>query len=146
MQLEQELVDSVLVEAIRVLDLLCEIDPSLVPQLLHPIKKVYNRIKPDSSPLVLFSVMVLFVSKFFEQSIVKHWTNHLLAYDVLDFFATHQQKILESTDIFRKYVPVFLRLLAWSPFTFDVLFRQLLPSLVSMTSYIELFHLLLIYR
>lgn len=38
MQLEQELVDSVLVEAIRILDILCNIDPTLVSQLLHPVK------------------------------------------------------------------------------------------------------------
>jgi AP-5 complex subunit zeta-1 len=83
------------------------------------------------------------IKVYFGQVLTARFNDPGVAYDTIEFVLGNAEMLLNSTNIFTKYVPNLLKILAWSPMTFVADFLQLLPACVSLTTASEVLHSLL---
>eukprot|EP00397_Hematodinium_sp_SG-2012_P001523 GEMP01001526.1.p1 GENE.GEMP01001526.1~~GEMP01001526.1.p1 ORF type:complete len:798 (+),score=210.78 GEMP01001526.1:187-2580(+) len=157
----REFCESVSMEAVRILDLLCLMDCSLVSRIFPAIKKVYERTCQKTGffvrGLVFSAVLQYFLNHshhvifdvdpvlhhFFADYVSLRYRRPLLAMSTLLFLTNNTSKLLLHTNVFSRYYPAILKLLAWHPRTVQAEAILLLPAMVGPTSYISLFHSLL---
>ncbi|CAK9094551.1 AP-5 complex subunit zeta-1 (Adaptor-related protein complex 5 zeta subunit) (Zeta5) [Durusdinium trenchii] len=153
----REFIEGVSMEAVRILDLLCLMDPSLVTRIFPAVKKVYERTANRQSGVVFASVLQFFVNHgqhvifdvdpvlhhFFEDYVSVRYRQQLLAMSTLLFLTTNTSKMLLHTPVFPKYYPAIIKLLAWHPRTLAEEVLPIVPAMVGPSSYAELFHTLL---
>lgn len=149
--------DLVLVEAIRILDLVCRLDTAQVPSLFPAVKKIFNRDSTKKNGQVFLALLQFFVNHgivvgydvepvfrtFFESYLSTHYNNASLAFQTLSFFLTNKRQLLQHTSVFTQYFPPLVKLLAWFPYSYQSEFLELLPAFISPATFIELFHLIL---
>lgn len=153
----KEFTEATSMEAVRILDLLCLMDPSLVSRIFPAVKKVYERTANRQSGLVFAAVLQFFVNHgqhvifdvdpvlhhFFADYVSVRYRHQLLAMSTLLFLTTNTSKLLLHTPVFPKYYPAIIKLLAWHPRTVAGEILPLIPAMVGPTTFIELFHTLL---
>ncbi|CAJ1454391.1 unnamed protein product [Effrenium voratum] len=153
----REFIEGVSMEAVRILDLLCLMDPSLVTRIFPAVKKVYERTANRQSGVVFASVLQFFVNHgqhvifdvdpvlhhFFEDYVSVRYRQQLLAMSTLLFLTTNTSKMLLHTPVFPKYYPAIIKLLAWHPRTLAEEVLPIVPAMVGPSSFAELFHTLL---
>ncbi|XP_048576058.1 AP-5 complex subunit zeta-1 isoform X2 [Nematostella vectensis] len=155
------LLEGSIVEAVHILDLLCQSDKSLVPKLIEIIRRLYGRITTDMSmgkwkrvmlPVVQFFLnhgeAVVFDAEpackmLFGNFVSAYYFSAPFAFDVVMFCLNNMEKLCLSTSIFIKFFPNLLKILAWFPRTFLMEFLELLPVMMSEDSAVEVFHSLL---
>ncbi|XP_033108449.1 AP-5 complex subunit zeta-1-like isoform X2 [Anneissia japonica] len=155
---DQELVEACLVEAISILDVVCKLDSSMIPKLFPALKRVYARISDDiGQPRVLCTIVQFYLNHcdavvydpqkafdlFFGKSISMHYYDHAVAFDAIMLCRDNMKRLCHNTNILEKYFPNLLKILAWNPRTFLSEFFDLLPSFLSPTTALEVFHTLL---
>lgn len=153
----KEFTEATSMEAVRILDLVCLMDPSLVSQIFPAVKKVYERTANRQSGLVFSAVLQFFVNHgqhvifdvdpvlhhFFVDYVSVRYRRQLLAMSTLLFLTTNISKMLLHTPVFPKYYPAIIKLLAWHPRTVASEILPLVPAMVGPVSFNELFHTLL---
>merc|ERR1740123_841189 len=153
----REFTEATSMEAVRILDLLCLMDPSLVSCIFPAVKKVYERTANRQSGLVFSAVLQFFVNHgqhviFDVDPVLQHfcvdyvsvrYRQQLLAMSALLFLRTNTSKMLLHTPVFPKYYPAIIKLLAWHPRTVASEILPLIPAMVGPTTFAELFHTLL---
>ena len=153
----REFIEGVSMEAVRILDLLCLMDPSLVTRIFPAVKKVYERTANRQSGVVFAAVLQFFVNHgqhvifdvdpvlhhFFEDYVSVRYRQQLLAMSTLLFLTTNTSKMLLHTPVFPKYYPAIIKLLVWHPRTLAEEVLPILPAMVGPSSFAELFHTLL---
>ncbi|XP_013782855.2 AP-5 complex subunit zeta-1-like isoform X2 [Limulus polyphemus] len=153
-----------LVEAVSLLDILCQADSSLVLSVVPTIRRIYDRLYAQGTTLVnLGNVSVLCsVVQFFlhHSSAIIHKLDDVYVFlfrDLLphickdSFTACEMVFLIENnlsqlcyqTSILEKFFPNILKILAWSPSLFQCHFIQILPAFLSQQTCIEVFHTLL---
>ncbi|XP_064653318.1 AP-5 complex subunit zeta-1-like [Lineus longissimus] len=145
-------------ESIRILHLLCKTDSSLVPRVIHVIKRVQARdTKDTASPLPLLGVVQFFLNhsetvvydpqllydQFFDKVLPRHLHDHTVIFDTVTFIRDNLEKICFETNILQKYFPNVLKMLAWQPRTYARDFMEIVPALMAPTAAIEVLHTLL---
>ena len=153
----KEFIEGVSMEAVRILDLLCLMDPSLVTRIFPAVKKVYERTANRQSGVVFAAVLQFFVNHgqhvifdvdpvlhhFFEDYVSVRYRQQLLAMSTLLFLTTNTSKMLLHTPVFPKYYPAIIKLLVWHPRTLAEEVLPIVPAMVGPSSFAELFHTLL---
>lgn len=153
----KEFTEATSMEAVRILDLLCLMDPSLVSCIFPAVKKVYERTANRQSGLVFSAVLQFFVNHgqhvifdvdpvlhhFFVDYVSVRYRRQLLAMSTLLFLTTNTSKMLLHTPVFPKYYPAIIKLLAWHPRTVASEILPLVPAMVGPMTFTELFHTLL---
>ena len=153
----REFIEGVSMEAVRILDLLCLMDPSLVTRIFPAVKKVYERTANRQSGVVFAAVLQFFVNHgqhvifdvdpvlhhFFEDYVSVRYRQQLLAMSTLLFLTTNTSKMLLHTPVFPKYYPAIIKLLVWHPRTLAEEVLPIVPAMVGPSSFAELFHTLL---
>ncbi|EFA85102.1 hypothetical protein PPL_02099 [Heterostelium album PN500] len=113
-----------LLESIRILDFLCCCDVNLVPKIFPTVQKAYQLHLPSSRTTNANSGHVLL--------------------SLLQFFVNHSHTLIYDPEpLFRAYFQTYLPRTSWSPQSYIGEFSELLPSLVSPSTFVEVFHLLL---
>uniref|UniRef100_A0A8C8DQY0 Adaptor related protein complex 5 subunit zeta 1 n=1 Tax=Oryzias sinensis TaxID=183150 RepID=A0A8C8DQY0_9TELE len=155
---DTELQKACLVEAVCILDCLCAEDPSLVYRTFPGIKALFGRLSSDLS----FARVLLPVAQFylnhgemaavdcesvwklvFSQFPAELFNDPFLAHDFLRFLRLNLEGLQRAAPQFTRFFPNFLKFLAWnSPAVLED-FVDLLPSLVTPGSAVELLHTLL---
>ncbi|XP_024127746.1 AP-5 complex subunit zeta-1 isoform X2 [Oryzias melastigma] len=155
---DTDLQKACLVEAVCILDLLCAEDPSLVYRVFPCVKALFGRLSSDLS----FARVLVPVAQFylnhgemaavdcesvwklvFSQFPAELFNDPFLAHDFLRFLRLNLEGLQRAAPHFTRYFPNFLKFLAWdSPATLED-FVDLLPSLVTAGSAVELLHTLL---
>uniref|UniRef100_A0A3P9JPE8 Adaptor related protein complex 5 subunit zeta 1 n=1 Tax=Oryzias latipes TaxID=8090 RepID=A0A3P9JPE8_ORYLA len=155
---DTELQKACLVEAVCILDCLCAEDPSLVYRTFPGIKALFGRLSSDLS----FARVLLPVAQFylnhgemaavdgesvwklvFSQFPAELFNDPFLAHDFLRFLRLNLEGLQHAAPQFTRFFPNFLKFLAWnSPAVLED-FVDLLPSLVTPGSAVELLHTLL---
>ncbi|RVE69236.1 hypothetical protein OJAV_G00075670 [Oryzias javanicus] len=155
---DTDLQKACLVEAVCILDVLCAEDPSLVYRVFPCIKALFGRLSSDLS----FARVLLPAAQFylnhgemaavdcesvwklvFSQFPAELFNDPFLAHDFLRFLRLNLEGLQRAAPHFTRYFPNFLKFLAWdSPATLED-FVDLLPSLVTAGSAVELLHTLL---
>ena len=153
----KEFIEGVSMEAVRILDLLCLMDPSLVTRIFPAVKKVYERTANRQSGVVFAAVLQFFVNHgqhvifdvdpvlhhFFEDYVSVRYRQQLLAMSTLLFLTTNTSKMLLHTPVFPKYYPAIIKLLVWHPRTLAEEVLPIVPAMAGPSSFAELFHTLL---
>ena len=67
----------------------------------------------------------------------------MFCYETLEFCLENVERILGSTLVFPTYFPSILKIVAWHTFTVFNEFYELLPALISESSFVELFNSIL---
>jgi len=146
-----------LMECIRIFDLLCLMDNSLVPRLFPVIKKMFNMNSLRSNATIFLALLQYFINHsdvavydpepvfrvFFEEFLSKNYTNPVISFEVLTFCMKNRKKLLHSTNVFSTYFPPLLKVFAWNPRTFVDDMASLIPLIMNGNSYIKLLHSIL---
>eukprot|EP01133_Synstelium_polycarpum_P015220 gene15220-18011_t len=152
-----------LLESIRILDFLCCLDINLVPKIFPTVQKAYQLHLPSSrttnanSGHVLLALLQFFVNHshtlvydpeplfraYFQTYLPRTYMNSFVAFETLNFCIKNKDKLLKNTNVFGLYFPPIFKCLAWFPHSYIGEFSELLPSLISSSTFIEVFHLLL---
>lgn len=149
--------DVCLLTALSILDVLSNLDGSVVQHTFNIMKKALSRSRSKSSvPLsllilsfflrhcqtILFDLEPAFRS-FFEECLPNFYTRAVPTFQVLSFCNGHQELLLTHTSVFSSYFPNLLKLFAWFPLSNEAELLDLLPALVAPTNAVELFHSIL---
>lgn len=155
---DAELQLACLTEVVTILDLVCKLDTGQIPKVHQEVRRLHTRLTPDPS----YSVTILHILQFFlnHSSAVVHDPhepyNHYfgtvlsqqykdpgIAFDTVVFMCQNLPSLCYSTNVFSRFFPNILKILAWHPRTFIKEFVDLLPAMMSPTTSLEIFHTLL---
>ncbi|KAM9372683.1 AP-5 complex subunit zeta-1 [Phaethornis superciliosus] len=147
-----------LIEAVKIMDIICKQDSSYVYRAVSFLKTLHGRICGDAT----YARVLLPIAQFFlnhsktaavdSSGIYKHlfsdipaqlFHNPSLAFEFLQFCKDNSQLFTETSSIFRQSFPNLFKFLAWNspPLISD--FVDLLPFLLDAGTAVEIFHLLL---
>uniref|UniRef100_A0A1A7WP96 Adaptor-related protein complex 5, zeta 1 subunit n=2 Tax=Iconisemion striatum TaxID=60296 RepID=A0A1A7WP96_9TELE len=155
---DSELQKACLVEAVCVLDCVCVEDPSMVYRAFPCIKALFGRLSSELS----FARVLLPIAQFylnhgemdtvdcervwklvFGQFPAELFNDPFLAYELLRFLRLNLESIQRRAPEFVHFFPNFLKFLAWDSPAVVEDFVDLLPSLVTTGTAVELLHTLL---
>ena len=146
-------------EALRVLGLVCRIDAVRAARLLPSVRRSAALLcASPSDGLVLMRYMQFFVDHstaetlaadleplaqtFFEAYFPYHYHEQVLCFALLDFCLANVQTLTAHTRLLATYFPSLLKAVAWHTFALYADFMELLPALVTPTTFAELLHAL----
>ncbi len=129
-------------EAVRILDTICSLDTTLIPRVFPLVRAAapvasleglefllhHTPVSSDCDSLfrVFFSGLAL--------------DDPLAAFNVLTFCVRNKDVLRTKTSVFVSFFPSFLKLLAWHPLSLLGLVSDLIPSMVSSRTFLELVH------
>ncbi|CAH1273205.1 AP5Z1 [Branchiostoma lanceolatum] len=157
-QLDAELQQACLSEVILLLDTMCQQNSSMIPRVFPSIKRVYNRIQnnPTSSINIINILQFLLhhsdavmydmgpaLNHFFTKILDKQCVDQSLAFEATLFCLENMENLCNNTSVLRKFFPCLLKVFAWQPKTLLAEFVDLLPTMVSEETAIEVLHCLL---
>lgn len=155
---DTELQKACLVEAVCILDALCIEDPSLVYRVFPCIKPLYGRLSSDlSSARVLLPIAQFYLNHgelaavdcecvwqlVFSRFPAEHFNDPFLAHELLRFIRLNIQNLQLKVPQYTRSFPNLMKFLAWdSPAVVDD-FVDLLPTMVTAGTAVELLHTVL---
>ncbi|XP_005054483.1 PREDICTED: AP-5 complex subunit zeta-1 [Ficedula albicollis] len=147
-----------LIEAVKIMDIICKQDSSYVCRAVSFLKILHSRICGDAP----YARALLPIAQFFlnhsklaavdSDAIYKHlftdipaqlFHNPSLAFEFVQFCKDNSQLFTDSSSIFRQSFPNLFKFLAWNSPPLISEFVDLLPFLLDPGTAIEIFHLLL---
>ncbi|XP_009991986.1 PREDICTED: AP-5 complex subunit zeta-1 [Chaetura pelagica] len=147
-----------LIEAVKIMDLICKQDSSYVYHAASSLKILHGRICGDAT----YARALLPIAQFFlnhsetaavdSDAIYKHlftdipaqlFHNPFLAFEFVQFCKDNSQLFTETSSIFRQSFPNLFKFLAWNSPPLISEFVDLLPFLLDASTAVEIFHLLL---
>jgi hypothetical protein len=165
-RLQDDLHEAVTLEALRLLDLICQRNASIVTRLFPIVKRFaidkfnahIRRSNSRHSPIIFLTAIQFFVNhnevttmfdvdpifrSYFHDYLRCCYRSSLVAFETIRFCIFNKRKLLTHTNMLFLYFPALLKLAAWHPRSFSNEFVELLPALISPPSCMELFHSIL---
>ncbi|XP_048758954.1 AP-5 complex subunit zeta-1-like [Ostrea edulis] len=147
-----------LLEIVKVLDIICKMEPGRVPRVFQEIRRLYNRLaqEPDKARL-LIPILQFFLNHgksvehdpqeaytlFFHKLLTQWYLDPFFSFDTVTFIKDNLETLCHNTSILSTYFPNILKILAWNPRSYLADFEDILPALMSPTTATEVFHMLL---
>lgn len=156
--LSRRLPDIALIESIRILNLLCQIDDGIVRKLFSMVKKLFSLTRPAwnsrSNGFLFLEIMGFYIQhgdrslfdidpifrQYFDTYLTQNFTDPLIAFETMHFCVKHKEVLLMNSNIFSQHFHSLLRIIAWYPNEFFEESKQLLPAFINQTTYMEIFH------
>uniref|UniRef100_A0A096MIH0 Adaptor related protein complex 5 subunit zeta 1 n=1 Tax=Poecilia formosa TaxID=48698 RepID=A0A096MIH0_POEFO len=158
-KLDTELQKACMVEAVCILDCVCVEDPSMVFRTFPSIKGLFGRLSSDLSyARVLLPIAQFYLNHAGEMAAVdcecvwklvfgrfpaELFNNPFLAHELLRFLRQNLDSLRLRAPEFIRFLPNFLKFLAWDSSAVVDDFVDLLPSLVTEGTAVEMLHTLL---
>uniref|UniRef100_A0A0G4HYI9 Uncharacterized protein n=1 Tax=Chromera velia CCMP2878 TaxID=1169474 RepID=A0A0G4HYI9_9ALVE len=156
---QREMSEASAMEAVRVLDVLCLIEPRVVSRIFPQVKKVYERMagRPGRGGLIFPCVLQFMINhlthvifdiepvlrNFFCAHVPATMRNPLQAFSCVEFLRANLPKLLLQTSAFPRYFPAVFKVLCCHPRSLFESVAEMVPAMASHTTYVDLFHLLL---
>lgn len=156
--LSRRLPDMALIESVRILNLLCQIDDTIVRKLFSMVKKLFSLTRPAwnsrSNGFFFLEIMGFYIQhgdsslfdidpvfrQYFDTYLSQNFTDPLIAFETMHFCVKHKEVLLMNSNIFSQHFHSLLRIFAWYPNEFFEEAKQLLPAFINQTTYMEIFH------
>ncbi|ELU06156.1 hypothetical protein CAPTEDRAFT_227527 [Capitella teleta] len=152
-----EIQQSSLIEAIRIVDVVCQQQQTVFHPIIISIHKLIARENRQSSPRVLIALTQFVLNnghvmgldptsvydRLFGFTTAKHFSQNPFAFDLLCFLRDHLETLSLRTNVLSKYFPNILKIVAWQPQMYLNDLLELLPAFMSADTTVEIFHCLL---
>ena len=153
---DKDVLDASIVEAIRILTLLCQEDNPLVNKVFPEIKRLHGRMhdrmienRSIYSAIAQFYIehydsmmynVDEFLTVYFKEIPARLYGSSSTSFELLDFCLRNKAFFQETPSFLHRYFPNIFKIIAWHPRTFLTEFVDLIPLFVSETTATELFH------
>lgn len=157
----RRLPDMSLIESIRILNLVCQKDSSVVKQCFSIIKKLFSLTRPGwnsrSNGFLFLEIMEFFLRygdktlfdvdpvfrQYFDSYLIQNFVDPIISFETVWFCLRFKEEILVNSNIFSQHFHSLLRIAAWHSFEFKEEFKQLIPTFIGPSTYLEIFHAIL---
>lgn len=151
------LIEAAVLESLKIINLICIIDNSLVPKIYNRILQVYERIALKQSGLVFLEILQFFInnyslmtrnldndiSLFFKIKLKYNYKFEMLSFACLEFLYKNREIINEMTEVFSTFFPLILKIFATFPKYVDSKFFTLIDYMTKRNTINELFNYIL---
>ncbi|KAL4240767.1 AP-5 complex subunit zeta-1 [Mactra antiquata] len=156
--LDIELQNACILEAVKLLDLICNIDSGQVPKTFRELKRlVAMTTQDDNNPRLLIAVLQFLLNhseavaydpseelKVLFHRVLSHNINTIsVCFDIVLFILDNIETLTYDHKVMATYFPNMLKLLAWHPRTFVSDFVEFIPAMMSSVTSLEVFHALI---
>lgn len=157
-KLDSDLQKACLIEAVNLMDIICQQDSSFVYRAFSCLKALYSRICGDFT----FARVILPIAQFFlrhsemaaveSEAVYRHlftklppelYHDSMFAFEFVQFCRENEKLYGDSVFAFRQHFPNLLKFLAWHSPALITEFVELLPALIVRETAIEMLHSLL---
>ncbi|XP_041942118.1 AP-5 complex subunit zeta-1 isoform X1 [Alosa sapidissima] len=155
---DTELQKACIVEAVTIMDIICKEDPSYVYRAFPSVKALYGRISAELAyarvliPIAQFylnhSEMAAVDSEVVFRQLFSRFPSELfnepaLAYELVQFCRANIAVLKDGVSLYRQSFPNLFKFLAWNSPALISDYMELLPSLMSPNTAVEILHSLL---
>lgn len=151
------LIEAAVWESVKIINLICEIDNSLVSTINMRIKQVYERIALKQSGLVFLEILQFYInnyslilidldnyiSQFFKLKLRFNYKYEMLSFTTLEFLYKNREILNQSTEVFSTYFPLILKIFATFPKFLETKFFTLIDFMTKPNTVNELFNYIL---
>lgn len=151
------LIEATVLESLKIINLICLIDNSLVSTISIRINQAYERIALKQSGLVFLEVLQFFINnnslmiidldnyinQFFKLKLRYNYKYEMLSFSTLEFLYTNKTILSEMTQIFTSHFPLLLKIFATFPKYIDSKFYVLIEYMTKPNTINEVFNYIL---
>lgn len=148
------LIEGTVLENLKIINLICKLEPSLTSIVHMRMKQVYERIAMRQSGVCLIEILQFFfdnhsaiivdldfyVSEFFRMKLCYNYKNEILAYYTLNFLYKNKTLISSKTNIFITFFPIIIKLFSFFPKYISTKFFELIDYITQPETISELFN------
>jgi hypothetical protein len=150
-------IEAAVLESLKVINLICLIDNSLVSTINMRIMQVYERIALKQSGLVFLEILQFFInnnylmiidldnyiSQFFKLKLKFNYKYEMLSFSTLEFLFRNRKILNDMTQVFYTYFPIILKIFATFPKYIDSKFFVLIEYMTKPNTISEMFNYIL---
>lgn len=151
------LIEATVLESLKIINLICLIDNSLVSTISIRINQAYERIALKQSGLVFLEVLQFFINnnslmiidldnyinQFFKLKLKYNYKYEMLSFSTLEFLYTNKNILSEMTQIFTSHFPLLLKIFVTFPKYIDSKFYVLIEYMTKPNTINEVFNYIL---
>ncbi len=144
-------------ESLKIINLICKLDPSLVSNINMRMKQVYERIALKQSGLVVLEILQFFidncefiiidldyyVSQFFKSKLKFNYRFEMLSFKTLEFLFKNKGILNQKTQVFNQFFPIIIKIFSTFPKYLETKFFSLVEYMTKPTTINELFNYIL---
>ena len=148
------LIEGTVLENLKIINLICKLEPSLTSIVHMRMKQVYERIAMRQSGVCLIEILQFFfdnhsaiivdldfyVSEFFRMKLCYNYKNEILAYYTLNFLYKNKELINAKTNIFITFFPLIIKLFSFFPKYINTKYFELIDYITQPETISELFN------
>ncbi len=151
------LIEACVWESLKIINIICKIESSLVSNINMRMKQVYERIALKQSGLVFLEILQFFiencnliiidldyyVSQFFKLKLRFNYKNEILSFTTLEFLFKNKEILNQKTQVFNSFFPLIIKIFATFPKYLDTKFFKLVDYMTKPSTITELFNYIL---
>jgi hypothetical protein len=153
-QYNLNLIEACVWESLKIINIICKLDNSIVSNTNMRMKQVYERIVLKQSGLVFLEILQFFiencnliiidldyyVSEFFKLKLKYNYKNEILSFTTLDFLYKNKEILDQKTQVFNSFFPLIIKIFATFPKYLNTKFFLLIDYITKPTTVTELFN------
>jgi hypothetical protein len=153
-QYNLNLIEACVWESLKIINLICKLDNSIVSNTNMRMKQVYERIVLKQSGLVFLEILQFFiencnliiidldyyVSEFFKLKLKYNYKNEILSFTTLDFLYKNKEILDQKTQVFNSFFPLIIKIFATFPKYLNTKFFLLIDYMTKPSTVMELFN------
>jgi hypothetical protein len=156
-QYNLNLIEACVWESLKIINLICKLDNTIVSNINMRMKQVYERIVLKQSGLVFLEILQFFiencnliiidldyyVSEFFKLKLKYNYKNEILSFITLEFLYKNKEILDQKTQVFNSFFPLIIKIFATFPKYLNTKFFILIDYMTKPSTVMELFNFIL---
>jgi hypothetical protein len=151
------LIEASIWESLKIINIICKMDRTLVSNINMRMKQVYERIALKQSGLVFLEILQFFidncdmiivdldyyVGEFFKSKLKYNYKNEILSFTALEFLYKNKEILDKKTQVFSSFFPLIIKIFAIFPKYLESKFFTLVEYITKPNTITELFNYIL---